>query len=76
MSFSTQEYDKYFAPDVHGNAKRTLLTYLQGAGTPTATSTVPSFIGQEYRDTSALHFWKAVTLSSPPVVGDWKLVTI
>ena len=38
-------------------AKR--LTLVTGAGTPTATSTVPTFVGQEYFDTSANKFYKA-----------------
>jgi hypothetical protein len=75
MSFSAADYDAFFAPVVHGLAVKKRLTYLTGAGTPTVTSTKPEFIGQEYLDTSAAMFYKAVTLSSPPVVGDWKLIT-
>lgn len=76
MPFSTSNYDAHFGPDVHGDDQKRLLTYLTGAGTPTATSTVPSFVGQFYLDTSAAHFYMATVLSSTPAVGDFKLVTI
>ena len=75
MTFSVAKYRENFEPVLNGNAVEKLMTYVTGAGTPTATSTVPEFIGQEYFDSAAAHFWKCCALSSPPVVGDWKIMT-
>ena len=51
------------------------LMTLSGAGTPTATSTVPQGLGQMYIDTAANKSYIAIDLSSPPVAGDFELVT-
>ena len=69
-------YDANVPPDINGRVRRTFDTILTGAGTPTATSTVPSFIGQFYLDTAAAHMWVAVALSTPPVVGNFKQMTV
>lgn len=45
------------------------LTYASGAGTPTATSTVPEFIGQYYLDTSNNIWYKATATAA---VTDFK----
>lgn len=40
------------------------LTYVSGAGTPSATSTVPDFIGQNYLDTTNDVWYKATGTSA------------
>lgn len=47
----------------------------EGAGTPTATSTVPDHKGQYYVDTTANDLWYSKTISEPPVVGDFTKLT-
>jgi hypothetical protein len=75
MSMSRDKYDQTFPPVENGNAIRQVMAYNSGAGTPTVTSTVPTHIGQMYLDTSAANMWIATALSSPPVVGDFKIMT-
>jgi len=47
----------------------------EGAGTPTATSTVPDIKGQFYVDTTANDLWYSKTISEPPAVGDFTKLT-
>lgn len=50
--------------DFSNEALAKILTYASGAGTPTATSTVPEFIGQYYLDTSNSIWYKATGTSA------------
>lgn len=70
MPFSAATYDQFIAPDVHGNAKRRLLTYITNAGTPVS-AVVPQFIGQFCLNTTGSQFFIAVGLTS----ADWKAIT-
>lgn len=50
----------------------TQMTYLTGAGTPTATSTIPTRIGQFYFDSSNENWYLSVDTAN---VADFKQIT-